>query len=51
MAAADLDPSASLCLCGARGCEQAAAHRAALVEPVPRFRLRSRGARRHKRRR
>lgn len=45
------NPSAPLCLCGARGCAQAAAHRAALVEPVPRFRLRSRGARRHKRRR
>jgi hypothetical protein len=31
MAAADLDPSAPLCPCGIRGCDQYAAHRNAFV--------------------
>ena len=48
---ADRDPCAPLCVCGARGCPMAVEHANAMVEPLPLFRIRSRAARRHNRRR
>lgn len=48
---ADIDPCAPLCPCGIRGCEQAAQHWSDLIVPVPRFRMKARGARRHRRKR
>lgn len=35
---ADLDPSATLCPCGIRGCDLAAQHATAFIAPVPMWR-------------
>lgn len=48
---ADLDPCAPLCLCGIRGCPDIDIHSTALIAKIPRFRMKSGGSRRHRRKR
>lgn len=48
---ADLDPCAPLCPCGRRGCDDYLLHSTALIFKMPRFRMKSRGSRRHRRKR